>query len=150
LTFINHAYTVYINSITKTCIVNDIPIPIPERSQRFIHRNRAFILARGLTYKTERTYFHWVLRFIRFHQRRHPTEMGERKDAEFLTHLVVTRHISPATQNQALNAILLTRFGDNPLECQKFLQYLCSRCLYIRIITYIFKFHGSNNPYPLR
>jgi hypothetical protein len=40
--------------------------------------------------------------------------MGERKVAEFLTHLMVPRHISPVTQNQMLTAMFLARFGDNP------------------------------------
>jgi hypothetical protein len=75
---------------------------------------------------------------------------GECKVAEFLTHLAVIRHVSLATQNQALNAIFLTKLGNNPAESQKFSQYLCMRGLYIRVITYIFKFHSSNNPYPLR
>jgi hypothetical protein len=54
------------------------------------------------------------------------------------------------TQNQALNAIFLTRLGDNPAESQKLLHYLSIRGVYRRVITYIFKFHSSNNPYPLR
>lgn len=48
----------------------------------------------------------WIRRLIRFHGRRHPRELGKRGVEQFLTHLAVERKVSPATQNQALQAIL--------------------------------------------
>lgn len=48
----------------------------------------------------------WIRRFILFHDKRHPTEMGEREVVAFLTHLAVERHVSVSTQNQALGAVL--------------------------------------------
>jgi integron integrase len=47
----------------------------------------------------------WIRRFIVFHGRRHPAEMGAPEVAEFLSHLVRDRNVAPATQNQALNAL---------------------------------------------
>jgi len=52
------------------------------------------------------SYLQWVKRFILFHNKRHPLEMGEREITAFLTHLAVNKHVAPSTQNQALAAIL--------------------------------------------
>ena len=48
----------------------------------------------------------WARRFILFHAKRHPLEMGAPEVAAFLTHLAVQRHVAPATQNQAKSALL--------------------------------------------
>jgi len=55
---------------------------------------------------TEKTYVHWIIRYIRFHQFRHPKEMSEIEVEDFLNYLVEKEHISPSTQNQALSALL--------------------------------------------
>lgn len=56
--------------------------------------------------RTEEAYVTWIRRFILFHDKRHPSEMGEREVVAFLTHLAVERHVSVSTQNQALGAVL--------------------------------------------
>jgi len=56
--------------------------------------------------RTEQAYVEWIKRFILFHGKRHPEEMGEREIAAFLTHLAVNRNVAPATQGQALNALI--------------------------------------------
>lgn len=48
----------------------------------------------------------WIRRFILFHSKRHPREMGAAEVGAFLTHLAVERRVSPNTQNQALNALV--------------------------------------------
>jgi hypothetical protein len=48
---------------------------------------------------------YWIRRFILFHNKRHPNEMGAAEVTQFLTHLAVTEHVAVVTQNQALNAI---------------------------------------------
>ncbi len=55
---------------------------------------------------TERTYVHWAKRYILFHNKRHPKDMGKMEIEQFLTFLATKLHVSPATQNQAFNAIL--------------------------------------------
>ncbi len=55
---------------------------------------------------TERSYVHWVRRFILFHGKKHPKTMGKEEIEAFLTHLAVDRRVSPSTQNVALAAIL--------------------------------------------
>ncbi|MEE8391170.1 MAG: integron integrase [Anaerolineae bacterium] len=56
--------------------------------------------------RTEEAYVGWIRRFILFHNKRHPREMGATEIEEFLTHLAVDRNVSASTQNQALYAIL--------------------------------------------
>lgn len=55
---------------------------------------------------TERQYTHWVKRFILFHGKRHPKDMGSVEVEAFLTHLAVQGQVSASTQNQALSALL--------------------------------------------
>ena len=56
--------------------------------------------------RTEKAYIDWVYRFILFHDKRHPRELGAAEIGQFLTHLAQAKHVSPSTQNQALWAIL--------------------------------------------
>jgi len=56
--------------------------------------------------RTEDCYADWVKRFILFHGKRHPQEMGAAEINAFLTHLAVEGHVSASTQNQAFSAIL--------------------------------------------
>jgi integrase len=55
---------------------------------------------------TERTYLFWIRSYILYHNKRHPKDMGKIEIEQFLTHLAVEKTVSPATQNQAFNAIL--------------------------------------------
>src|SRR5437016_11112223 len=64
------------------------------------------IRTRHYSPRTEETYIHWIKRFIFFHNKRHPAEMGEKEIARFLSSLASEQHVSASTQNQALNAIL--------------------------------------------
>lgn len=58
------------------------------------------------SFRTEGTYTSWIKRFILFHGKRHPAEMGAREIEAFLSHLAVNRRVAASTQNQAFNAIL--------------------------------------------
>jgi len=62
--------------------------------------------ARHFSYRTENAYIGWIRRFILYHGKRHPSEMGAPEVEGFLTHLAVERRVSASTQNQALGAIL--------------------------------------------
>src|SRR5215213_617427 len=68
--------------------------------------------------RTEEAYLLWVKKFILFHRKRHPLEMGEQEVSEFLTHLAVDRNVAASTQNQALSALtfLYRVVLDQPLE----------------------------------
>jgi integron integrase len=56
--------------------------------------------------RTEQAYVHWIKRFIYFHGKRHPCEMGEAEVTAFLNDLAAARNVAGGTQNQALSALL--------------------------------------------
>lgn len=56
--------------------------------------------------KTEQSYIGWAKRYIIYHKKRHPIEMGKIEIEQFLTYLATKLNVSPTTQNQAFNAIL--------------------------------------------
>jgi integron integrase len=81
--------------------------PTSERPKpRLLDRMRAEIRARRYSRRTEKAYVHWVRRYIVFHGKRHPAEMGHAEVTAFLSSLAVDQHVSSSTQNQALNALL--------------------------------------------
>lgn len=57
-------------------------------------------------YRTEETYVDWIKRYILFHKKRHPNEMGAEEIREFIAYLATERKVATSTQNQALSAIL--------------------------------------------
>jgi len=61
---------------------------------------------RHLSLRTEEAYTNWIRRYIRFHQKRHPREMGEAEIRAFISHLAVNRGIAASTQTVALSALL--------------------------------------------
>ena len=74
--------------------------------KKLLDRVRDAIRLKHYSYRTEETYVQWVRRYILFHNKRHPSEMGSPEIEAFLTHLAVEGHVAASTQNQALNAIL--------------------------------------------
>ncbi len=76
------------------------------KSSPFLDQVRNSIRTRHYSIRTEKSYVGWVRRYILFHNKRHPKDLGEEHVAEFLTHLAVNRRVSPNTQNQALNALV--------------------------------------------
>jgi integrase len=58
------------------------------------------------SYQTEKTYIHWIKRYILFHNKQHPKNMGAKEIEAFLTDLAVNQKVAASTQNQALHAIL--------------------------------------------
>jgi integron integrase len=73
---------------------------------RLLDQVRDALRVRHYSLRTEESYLQWIKRFILFHGKRHPTEMGEQEITAFLTFLAVDKHVSPSTQNQALSALL--------------------------------------------
>ena len=76
------------------------------RKPRLINSLREELGKRHYSYRTEKQYVAWVLRFIRFHGKRHPAELGGQEVEAFLSHLAIDRHVASATQAQALAALL--------------------------------------------
>lgn len=73
---------------------------------RLLDQVREQIRLKHYSIRTERVYCEWIRRFIRFHQYRHPSEMGAAEVEAFLSDLAVRRNVSASTQNQALAALL--------------------------------------------
>lgn len=97
---------------------DDIPHHIPRESKRFTHQVRRHMRAGGYAYQTEKTYIHWIKRYILFHKKRHPKVLDEQHIEQFLGHLGTHQQCSPATQRIALNALiyLYKRFLGRELQ----------------------------------
>ncbi|WP_144394844.1 integron integrase [Pleionea sediminis] len=76
------------------------------KKPKLLDQVRFTLRAKHYSYLTEKTYVHWIRRYIYFHNVKHPKEMGESEIGQFLTHLAVNKKVSPATQNQALCSLL--------------------------------------------
>ncbi|MFX8219247.1 phage integrase N-terminal SAM-like domain-containing protein, partial [Acinetobacter baumannii] len=64
------------------------------------------IRARHYSLRTEQAYVRWIWRFVQYHGRRHPRELGAAEVEAFLSHLAVAGRVAAGTQNQALAALL--------------------------------------------
>lgn len=79
---------------------------VPSSAPRLLDRVRQAARLRHLSPRTEDAYTAWVRRFVLFHGKRHPSEMGAPEVVSFLTDLAVRGAVSASTQNQALAALL--------------------------------------------
>jgi len=76
------------------------------RPPRLLDQLRDRLRSLHYSIRTEQVYVDWVRRFILYHGKRHPLEMGATEVEGFLTHLAVERNVSAGTQNQARSALL--------------------------------------------
>ncbi len=83
----------------------DQPAASP-KEKKLLDQLRDAIRAKHYSYRTEQTYFDWCKRYILYHNKRHPAEMGVPEIQAFITHLATERNVAASTQNQALSAIL--------------------------------------------
>lgn len=77
-----------------------------QRPKKLLDQVRDAIRLKHYSYRTEETYVQWIRRYILFHNKRHPKEMGRSEIEAFLTHLAVNGKVAASAQNQALNALL--------------------------------------------
>lgn len=98
-------------------MMNDVRPALPKVPKRFMDKVRAYIRAKNLAYKTEKTYCFWIKRFIRFHSLQQPQSLGTQHVEQFLHHLAIVEDVSIGTQKTALNALafLYNQFLDQPL-----------------------------------
>ena len=73
---------------------------------KLLDRVREAVRVRHYSRRTEEAYVTWIRRFIVFHGKRHPSQMGGDEIGRYLTYLAVERKVSASTQNQALSALL--------------------------------------------
>jgi integron integrase len=83
-----------------------VPVLSPGKPKKLLDQTRDAMRLKHYSIRTERSYCDWIERFIRFHNLRHPSEMGAEEVAEFLTDLARNGKVAAATQNQALSALL--------------------------------------------
>ena len=88
-----------------------MPINVPSsgsssRPPKLLEQLRGSIRLKHYSLRTEQAYVGWVKRYIFFHGKRHPSEMGKSEVESFLTALAVERNVTASTQNQALSALL--------------------------------------------
>lgn len=81
-------------------------IECPASKQKLLHEVRSVLRTRHLSLRTEQAYVQWIRRFIIFHNKRHPLEMGESEIRQFISDLAVNAKISASTQTVALSALL--------------------------------------------
>ena len=80
--------------------------PTIVKKPKLLDQVRDAIRTKHYSMKTEQAYIHWIKKYIFFHNKRHPKEMGEKEINQFITHLAVKERVSASTQNQALCAIV--------------------------------------------
>jgi integron integrase len=88
-------------ALPTDAVATGLPPPV-----RLMDRLSQAIRTRHYSRSTEKAYSAWVRRYILFHGKRHPAEMGAEEIAAFLSHLAVEQRVAARTQNQALHAIL--------------------------------------------
>ena len=77
-----------------------------ESKIKLLDQMRHVLRLKHLSIRTEKAYVQWAKRFILFHHKRHPADMGAPEIRTFLTHLAVEGQVAASTQNVALQALL--------------------------------------------
>ena len=77
-----------------------------QKPLKLLDQLRHLIRIKHYSYRTEQAYTQWVRRYILFHDKRHPKDMGGKEIREYLNYLAITRKVSASTQNQALCSII--------------------------------------------
>ena len=90
----------------SNCPPDDISVAPGPPKPRLLDQVRGAIRTLHYSRRTEKAYIGWIRRYIFFHKKRHPAEMGEKEISAYLTYLATTRKVSASTQTQALSAIL--------------------------------------------
>ena len=89
-----------------------------KKSKKLLDQVRDAIRRKHYSIRTEESYVNWIRRFILFHDKRHPREMGAPEVEAYLTYLAVEKKVAASTQNQALSALkfLYRHVLHQPLE----------------------------------
>ncbi len=76
------------------------------KPKKLLDRAREVLRLKHYSIRTEAAYIGWMRRYILFHNKRHPKDMGPTEIEAFLSHLAIEANVSSSTQNQAFNALL--------------------------------------------
>ncbi len=80
--------------------------PSKSTPPKLLDQVRDKIRVKHYSIRTETQYLHWIKRFIFFHGKQHPRDLGAAEVEAFLSHLATEGNVSASTQNQALSALL--------------------------------------------
>jgi hypothetical protein len=80
--------------------------PVTPTTPKLLDQVTERLRTKHYSIRTEKQYVQWIRRYILFHGKRHPKEMGAAEVEAFLTHLAVDGNVASSTQNQALAALL--------------------------------------------
>lgn len=81
-------------------------VTCPNKQPKLLDQVRETIRRKHYSIRTEGAYLDWIKRYIFFHNKRHPAEMGASEIEQFLNHLAVQQNVAASTQNQALSALV--------------------------------------------
>ncbi|MHB9102443.1 MAG: integron integrase [Sulfuricella sp.] len=81
-------------------------MPTPENPPKLLDQVQAVLRMKHYSIRTERVYLDWIKRYILFHHKTHPAQMGAPEVEAFLSHLAVAGKVAASTQNQAKSALL--------------------------------------------
>lgn len=87
-------------------MTSPLPNPAETNKPKLLDQVRQLMRLRHYSLRTEEAYVGWIRRYILFHGKRHPRDLGEEEIASFLSSLAVEGRVAASTQNQALNALL--------------------------------------------
>ncbi len=101
----NKRPTPYILTVIGKILEEEINM-INNRKLKFLDQVRQIIQIKHYSLRTVESYVNWIKKFIFFHNKKYPKEMGEKEIGQFITHLAKNKKVSALTQNQALCAII--------------------------------------------
>ena len=85
------------------------PLPLPPDLAALLDQAREALRVKHYAYRTEQAYLDWIKRYILFHNKRHPNQMGAPEVEAFLTHLAVNEHVAASTQNPRTEPVEVRR-----------------------------------------
>ena len=102
--------------------MDDIRPAISANPPRLLDQVRRHMRDAGYAWKTEKTYIHWIRRYILFHGKQHPASLSDAHISQFLSALANERSCSPSTQHIALNALVYfyKKFMGVPVDALSF------------------------------
>ena len=93
-------------SCTLKYIIINLDHSMDAKPKKLLDQVLEIMRIRHYSYRTEQSYVDWIRRYILFHDKRHPLEMGGSEIKQFITYLATERNVAVSIQNQALSALL--------------------------------------------
>jgi hypothetical protein len=87
-------------------IAGQKPKHYSSKTSPFLNEVRQVMRLRHMSHRTEASYLHYILDYIRFNDKRHPAQMGVDEVRKYLSHLAIEKEVAASTQNLALSALL--------------------------------------------